>query len=250
MRNLFIVHFLFLNIVFSQTGLEIAKMVDRVDVPIDSQEELIMVLTNKKGKSRTNKMISKSIDNNQKQIIWFLEPKDDRGVAFLKIEHDNKDDEMQMWLPAFKKVRRISAKKKGDAFMGSDLSYEDLSNRDLDENNYQRLNDEKWNNKDCFVLKTIPKNETRSSYSEHVSWIDKATLTLLKERSYDRRGDLAKEKEFEYEKRGEYDLIKRVFVKDIHTNHTTEVLFTDIKVDSGLKDDLFHEKNLKRLPKN
>ena len=48
--------------------------------------------------------------------------RDDRGVAFLKIEHDNKDDEMQMWLPAFKKVRRISAKKKGDAFMGSDLS--------------------------------------------------------------------------------------------------------------------------------
>ena len=75
-------------------------------------------------------------------------------------------------------------------------------------------------------------------------------MTLLKERSYDRRGDLAKEKEFEYEKRGEYDLIKRVFVKDIHTNHTTEVLFTDIKVDSGLKDDLFHERNLKRLPKD
>ena len=83
-----------------------------------------------------------------------------------------------------------------------------------------------------------------------VSWIEKATLTLLKERSYDRRGDLAKEKEFEYEKRGEYDLIKRVFVKDIHTNHTTEVLFTDIKVDSGLKDALFHERNLKRLPKD
>ena len=47
-------------------------------------------------------MVSRSMDNNQKQIIWFLEPKDDRGVAFLKIEHDNKDDEMQMWLPAFK----------------------------------------------------------------------------------------------------------------------------------------------------
>ena len=54
------------------------------------------------------------MDNNAKQIIWFLEPKDDRGVAFLKIEHNKKDDEMRMWLPAFKKVRRISAKKKGD----------------------------------------------------------------------------------------------------------------------------------------
>ena len=233
-----------------QSGYDIARSMDMRPAPKDLSNKTNMILKNSKGKTRNHVMVSRSMDNNQKQIIWFLEPKDDRGVAFLKIEHDNKDDEMQMWLPAFKKVRRISAKKKGDAFMGSDLSYEDLSNRDLDKNNYQRLNDEKWNNKDCFVLKTIPKNETRSSYSEHVSWIDKATLTLLKERSYDRRGDLAKEKEFEYEKRGEYDLIKRVFVKDIHTNHTTEVLFTDIKVDSGLKDDLFHERNLKRLPKD
>ena len=77
-------------------------------------------------------------------------------------------------------------------------------------------------------MKTIPKNETRSSYSEH-AWIDKATLTLLKERSIIAEATSRKKKEFEYEKRGEYDLIKRVFVKDIHTNHTTEVLFTDIK---------------------
>ena len=75
-------------------------------------------------------------------------------------------------------------------------------------------------------------------------------MTLLKERSYDKRGELEKEKEFEYEKRGEYHLIKRVFVKDTYTNHTTEVLFTDIQVDSGIKDALFHEKNLKRLPKD
>ena len=97
------------------------------------------------------------MDNNAKQIIWFLEPKDDRGVAFLKIEHDKKEDEMRMWLPAFKKVRRISAKKKGDAFMGSDLSYEDLSSRDLDENEYERHDDEKWENREFFVLKTIQK---------------------------------------------------------------------------------------------
>ena len=188
------------------------------------------------------------MDNNAKQIIWFLEPKDDRGVAFLKIEHDKKEDEMRMWLPAFKKVRRISAKKKGDAFMGSDLSYEDLSSRDLDESEYERLDDEQWENRECFVLKTIPKIGTRSSYSKHVSWVDKATLTIVREHSFNKKGNLEKEKEFEYEKRGEYQLIKRVFVKDTSTKHTTEILFTDIKVDSGIKSNLFHEKNLKRLP--
>ena len=131
-----------------QSGYDIARSMDMRPAPKDLSNKTNMILKNSKGKTRNHVMVSRSMDNNQKQIIWFLDPKDDRGVAFLKIEHDNKDDEMQMWLPAFKKVRRISAKKKGDAFMGSDLSYEDLSNRDLDENNYQRLNDEKWNNKD------------------------------------------------------------------------------------------------------
>ena len=57
-------------------------------------------------------MVIKSVDKNKKQIIWFLEPRDIRGISFLKINHQDKNDEMRMWLPAFKKVRRISAKKK------------------------------------------------------------------------------------------------------------------------------------------
>ena len=96
-----------------------------------------------------------------------MEPKDDRGIAFLKIEHDNKDDEMRMWLPAFKKVRRISSKKKGDSFMGSDLSFEDLSNRRLNSNDYKRLEDAKWLGIDCYVLETIPKKESRKAFSSH-----------------------------------------------------------------------------------
>ena len=72
---------------------------------------------------------------------------------------------------------------------------------------------------------------------------------IVKEHSFNKRGNLEKEKKFGYEKRGEYQLIKRVFVKDTSTKHTTEILFTDIKVDSGIKNNLFHEKNLRRLPK-
>ena len=117
-------------------------MFDAKKTPRDMSNVSNMILTNSKGKSRVNKMVSRSLDGNKKQIIWFLEPKDDKGVAFLKIEHENKDDEMRMWLPAFNKVRRISSKKKGDSFMGSDLSYEDLSNRDIDDHTYNRIDDE------------------------------------------------------------------------------------------------------------
>jgi len=235
---------------FGQSGFEIAKMVDQKLSPKDMSNTIKMVLTNNKGKTRTNVMVSKSIDGNKKQIIWFLEPKDDKGVAFLKIEHSDKDDEMRMWLPAFKKIRRISSKKKGDSFMGSDLSYEDLSNRDLDKSEYTRLDDETIKGVDCFVLEITPEKEAKSSYSTHTSWIDKNSLMAVKEESYDKSGALKKKKEFSHREMKGYFVMKRVFVEDVQKNRTTEVAFEDMKVDTGIKENLFQEKNLKRLPRN
>ena len=83
LRIIFLINSTFL---FSQNGDDIALMIENRKVPKMLSNTINMTLTNSKGKIRTNKMISKSIDKNRKQIIWFLEPKDDRGVAFLKIE--------------------------------------------------------------------------------------------------------------------------------------------------------------------
>jgi len=240
--------FILATFVFGQTGLEIAKMVDEKPTPKDMSNKTNMILTNSKGKSRTNTMASKSMDGNKKQIIWFLEPKDDKGVAFLKIEHDDKNDEMRMWLPAFKKVRRISSKKKGDSFMGSDLSYEDMSNRDMSENEYVRLDDETVNEIECYVLEITPKKEAKSTYSKHISWIAKDGLYGVQEKSFDKRGELKKRKEFTFQKMKIYYVIERVFVEDVQKQHTTEVRFSDIQVDSDINEKLFQEKNLKRLP--
>lgn len=245
-----IILLLIISSAFGQTGIEIAKMVDAKPSPKDMSNTTRMVLTNAKGKTRTNVMVSKSLDGNKKQIIWFLEPKDDKGVAFLKIEHSDKDDEMRMWLPAFKKIRRISSKKKGDSFMGSDLSYEDLSNRDLDENEYIRLDDETVHGVDCFVLEITPKKEAKSSYSKHISWIDKSSLMAVKEDSYDKSGALKKKKEFSHQEMKGYFVMNKVYVEDVQKKRTTEVTFENVQVDIGIQATLFQEKNLKRLPRN
>tara|TARA_B100000686_G_scaffold354862_1_gene467766 strand:- start:9903 stop:10652 length:750 start_codon:yes stop_codon:yes gene_type:complete len=237
------------SILFCQTGIDIAKMIDQKSNPKDLKNRIKMVLTNSKGKTRTNVMLSMSKDNNKKQIIWFLDPRDDRGVAFLKIEHDDKDDEMRMWLPAFKKVRRISSKKKGDSFMGSDLSYEDLYRRDLSENNYNRLEDDFIYGKDCYVIEIIPKKEAKSSYSRHKSWVEKSSHLILKEESYDKRKELNKKKQFFFQAIKNYMVLERIQVKNVQKDHTTDVTFSEVKVDSGIDNTLFRQKNLKRIPK-
>ena len=246
MKNIILMFFPIL--VFSQSGRDIAEMIENRPAPDDLINQTVMILTNSKGKTRTHKMISKSKNGSEKQIIWFMEPKDDRGIAFLKIEHDNRDDEMRMWLPAFKKVRRISSKKKSDSFMGSDLSFEDLSNRRLNSNDYKRLEDAKWLGIDCYVLETVPKKESKSNYVRHVSWIDKNHMNILKEQSFNKKNKLEKEKYFSYETRGKYQLIKKVIVENLIKKHATEITFSDIVINSGISDKIFNEINLRRLP--
>ena len=246
MKNIILM--LFPLLVFSKSGRDIAEMIENRPAPDDLINQTVMILTNSKGKTRTHKMISKSKNGSEKQIIWFLEPKDDRGIAFLKIEHENRDDEMRMWLPAFKKVRRISSKKKSDAFMGSDLSFEDLSNRRLNSNDYKRLEDAKWLGRDCYVLETVPKKESKSNYVRHVSWIDKNHMNILKEQSFNKKNKLEKEKHFSYETRGEYQLIKKVNVENLLKKHATEITFSDMVINSGISDKLFNDISLRRLP--
>ena len=244
---------LFITIIstsYPQDGMAIAKMVNERKAPQDIVSKTTMLLTNSKGKTRTSTILSKSINNSSKQILWFLNPADDKGVAFLKIEHDDKADEMRMWLPAFKKVRRISSSKKGDSFMGSDLSYEDMTSRALDENNYKRLENDMIDGKECFVLEVVPNAEIKSTYSKHITWVEKETLIAIKEESYDLGGSLRKKKKFFFDSISGYDVINEIFVEDIQKNHTTKLTMDDIKVDSDIDESLFQEKNLKRLPRN
>ena len=233
---------------FALSGVELASLVDNRDFPKDMKSTMSMVLTNKNGKVRTSEIRSYSMDGNKKQILWFLAPADDKGVAYLKIEHKDKNDDIKLWLPSFKKIRRISSRKKSESFMGSDMSYEDMTSRNLNEYNYSITGSELINNNDCYILESIP-NGIKSEYSKHISWVTKDTYLPLKEESFDKNGALLKSKSIIYQKIKSYNIMEKLHVKNVQRNHQTLLKFDNIEIDSGIKDNIFHEKNLKRMPK-
>ena len=235
--------------VFELTGDELAQQMDNRRTPIDSKVDLLMTLTNQKGKTRSYSLHSIIKDEGTKQMIWFLEPADDKGISFLKIEHDGHDDEMRMWLPAFKKIRRISAKKRSDSFMGSDMSYEDMSSRQLDEFKFALIGQEVYDGIACHLLESIPIEHMRTEYSRHITWVDSTLLIPRKEESFDKSGQLLKEKYYSYTIIKEYQILTKIHVTNIQKNHSTALNFENIELDTGVKDDLFHERHLKRLPK-
>jgi len=239
---------IFLGSLFAITGKELAVIMDHRKTPNDMISDMSMILTNKKGKTRTSAIRSFAKDGNKKQILWFLAPADDKGVAYLKIEHETKDDEMKLWLPAFKKIRRISSRKKSESFMGSDMSYEDMTSREIDEYTYSITGSEDINGQNCHILELIPKN-IKTEYSKHIAWITKDRHLTLKEKSFDKNGKLLKEKFIEYQQIKGYDIFMELFVKNVQKNHQTVLKFENVEIDTDIEDRLFHEKNLKRIPK-
>jgi outer membrane lipoprotein-sorting protein len=249
MKKYFTVISLAISIGFAQNGYEIAKQIEEKQKPKDMKADLTMALTNKKGKTRESTIRSISKDDSKKQIIWFLAPADDKGVAFLKIEHDGEDDEMRLWLPAFNKVRRISSKQKADSFMGSDMSYEDMTSRELEEYTYTLMGSETTDEIEYYLLEAVPDSVLDSEYSKHLSWVSINDLLVVKEESYDNADRLLKTKTIKYRKLKGYDVPIEMYVENVQKNHSTKLTFKNLELDSNVQDALFQEKNLKRIPR-
>ena len=237
------------SIVFSMTGEELSELMDNRESPNDISSDMNMEIVNKKGRKRTLKVKSISKDNSRKQILWFLSPADDKGISYLKIEHENQDDEIRLWLPAFKKIRRISSKKKADSFMGSDLSYEDMTSRQKENYSFSIVKEDNINGKDCYLLESKPKNGIKSVYSKHLTWVTKNTYLPIKEESYDNNQEMLKLKKFEYTFIDSFDLVNGIFVENVQKNTSTQLTFSNLKINTNIKDNLFQEKNMKRLPR-
>jgi len=240
---------LFVSIVFSMTGKELSILMDNRESPKDVSSELNMEITNKKGRVRKSKIKSISKDNNAKQILWFLSPADDKGISYLKIEHDNQDDEIRLWLPGFKKFRRISSNKKADSFMGSDLSYEDMTSRQMKDYSFKIIDSNAdIDGKSCYILESIP-NGIDSEYSRHITWVDDNTYLAIKEESFNQNGNLLKLKKIKYKLIDSFHLVSEIFVENIQKKSNTKLTFSNLNINTGIKNKMFQEKNMKRLPR-
>ncbi len=112
---------------FAISHFEVAQKSDEVMSGFqDAKSKMTMKLINAKGQTRIRQMKSKSLEleGGDKSLMEFLSPADVKGTKFLNYEHAKKDDDQWLYLPALKRVKRISSKNKSGAFMGSEFSYE------------------------------------------------------------------------------------------------------------------------------
>jgi len=160
---------------------------------IDSSSKTEMILIDQKKREKKKSMVNqvKEYDAGDRSVITFIEPAENRGTALLVHGKADEDDDQWLYLPRMKRTKKISSNNKTGSFLGSEFSFEDLSDQDVDDFTYTWLKEENLNGLVCDVIERTPINK-KSFYSKHIVWIDKTELRTQKIEYYNRRGELYK----------------------------------------------------------
>ncbi len=176
-------------------GLEIAREADRRDSGWgDLQADMMMILRNRQGQTSTRYLRIRTLEvkgDGDKSLIVFDRPRDVKGTAFLSFTHATRPDDQWLYLPALKRVKRISSRNKSGPFMGSEFAYEDLSSQEVEKYHYRYLRDEPVAGHDCFVIERTPAYR-HSGYTRQLVWLDKRLYQPRRIDYYDRKRSLLK----------------------------------------------------------
>jgi outer membrane lipoprotein-sorting protein len=236
-----------------------AKEIVKQTIDRDDGEHITQTITleliDRQGKSReqVTKSYRKYYGEEKRQVIFYQSPANVKGTGFLTFDYPDPDKEDDQWLylPALRKTRRISASDKGDYFLGTDLTYEDikregkLSNTDY---NYKVTRTEEVDGKKCFVIEGIPVNDKLKNelgYSKVKSWID-AELWMVRKANYlDVSGNHLKTLEVKDIKQIDGIWTAQIIhVVNHKTGHQTWFKFSDINYKSPVEDYFFTEESL------
>jgi len=130
-------------------------------------------------------------DNTEKRVIVFTAPADVKGTAMLIFDYPDREDDMWLYLPSLRKVRKIVSSEKSRSFMGSEFSNADLSIGTLDDFNYRLDGTETIDGTTCWIVRITPANEQiKSTYnlSSKTLWIAKKDKVPRKASFIDQRG--------------------------------------------------------------
>ena len=234
-------------------GFEIAARADRTDRGFgDSDVELEMVLRNAAGKEsrRTLNITTLEVadeDVGDKSLVVFDNPNDIKGTALLSHANILDADDQWLFLPALKRVKRISSANKSGPFVGSEFAFEDFTSLELNKYDYTYLREDDLDGVNTDVLERRPRYEN-SGYTRQISWVDQDVYQVRKVEFYDRRGDLLKTLSMKDYKN--YDGVwrsQRMEMVNHKTGKSTDFIYGDYEFSVGLDDGDFVKGRLARL---
>ena len=149
-----------------------------------------------------------------------------------------------MYIPELRQTRKIQKPSMEDALRESDLVFDDMSRIQLDRMNFELVKETIFEGENCYVIEAKPID--RSPYGKRIFWISKIRGVFLKVEYYDSKQRLLKTQTIQWQELKGSLVWKNSHVKNLETGRTTVIELSDVKVNSGLPDQLFTERSLNR----
>lgn len=200
-------------------------------------------------RERTITTWSKSFAGGDKMLIRFLAPAEVKGTSLLIHDYDKQADQMWVYMPALRKVRRILSTEKGKSFMGSEFSNADMSKPNIDEFNYKVLGSEIVNGKNCWKVEAAGKTDAikkENNYSRKISYIDQTNYLCLRIEYYDFSDKLQRVQTLDQYKKlanGKY-FAYRMLMENVRNKRNSEMQVRELKLNSSLPESAFSPNQL------
>lgn len=237
-----------------QQGFDIAARSDRSDIGFgNSRVELQMILRNAAGQESTRTLKISTLEKpdesvGDKSLVLFEKPRDIEGTALLSHARILDADNQWLFLPALKRVKRISSSNKSGPFVGSEFAFEDFTAIELNKFDYRYIGTENCGELQCDVIERLPRYEN-SGYRKQIAWVDRTAYQIRKVEFYDRRGDLLKVLELrdyrQYDNR--FWRAHLLSMTNIQTKKQTDLIYQDYEFGADLSESDFVKGRLSRL---
>lgn len=249
MRTLFLLAIAVLALpltVRAQTAEDVFEEVDRRQRAVQSQRaEVQMDLIDDRGRTRSRSMLlltKVGSDDRTKSLLVFTAPADIRGTGLLTVENAS-GDEQKLYLPALRRVQRISASGRSERFAGSEFAFEDLGTRDPDDYTSRMVSVVD----DAFVIEVVPKSDDVSIYDRIVLGIDKERYTIRRADYYEGSTVVKRLRASEFEEviPGAWQA-RRLVMEDLESGRRTVLTFTARDSGRPIQDGVFTDRQLQR----
>jgi hypothetical protein len=146
----------------------------RTDVASQSYEGLLQVF-DAKGKVSDKRwtLVRLGAHGTSKMVLRFTAPAEVKGVALLVVNHPDRASDQWMWTPAIERDRRIALQDRSTRFFGTDFSFEDLEERDVNQYDYALAGDDTLDGVACWKIESVPREAKSSQYTRSLVWVRK-----------------------------------------------------------------------------
>jgi len=225
----------------------VTEIQKRTEVQSQRYEGLLQVF-NAKGKVSDKRWTLSRIGSfgASKVVLRFTLPAEVKGVALLVVNHPDRACDQWMWTPSIERDRRIALQDRSQRFFGTDFSFEDLEERDVEQFDYSMAGEETLNDEVCWMIQSVPRQGKSSQYTRSFVWVRKATYTVARIDHYVKDQVVRR---LEYGDMAQVQGIwtaKRLEMTDLRTGSRTRLTLDQLTYNVPMKDDDFTLQALRR----